>query len=76
MKLTERRRAKTSSIYLVNNRKRIFTAVFPLYTRMSTLGYILYFNTNENLTNDNHKFSSERKDVMLDKDNQDKHVQQ
>lgn len=40
MKLKERRRAKTSSIYLVNNRKRIFTAVFPLYARMSTLDYI------------------------------------
>lgn len=81
MKLTERRRAKTSSIYLVNNRKRIFTAVFPFYTRMSTLDtyiptYIPHFNTSENLTNHNYKFPSERKDVMLDKDNQDKHVQQ
>lgn len=69
MKLKERRRAKTSSIYLVNNRKRIFTAVFPLYARMSTLDYILHLNTSENLTNHNHKFPSERKDVMLDKDN-------
>lgn len=69
MKLTERRRAKTSFIYLVNNRKRIFTAVFPLCMRMSTLDYILYFNTSENLTNHNHKFPLERKDVMLDKDN-------
>lgn len=47
---------------------------------MSTLDtyiptYIPHFNTSENLTNHNYKFPSERKDVMLDKDNQDKHVQ-